>query len=207
VECACPEPIKGGRKTAANRRSMKFHFIYKTTNTLTGKFYVGMHSTNTLSDGYFGSGVYLRRSLRKYGKENHTMEILEIFPNRELLVAREAVVVSEELLQNPFCMNLKLGGIGGFDQEMRDASYVSRRERLANDPEYRERISTAARKSARKVSDEGRRACSDALKARYADPEFKERQRQNAIKANAASHESRKRKKLLIETGKDKVAT
>jgi hypothetical protein len=106
VECVHPEPINGGRKTAANRRSMKFHFIYKTTNTLTGKFYVGMHSTNTLSDGYFGSGVYLRRSLRKYGKENHTMEILEIFPNRELLVAREAVVVSEELLQNPFCMNL-----------------------------------------------------------------------------------------------------
>lgn len=186
---------------------MKFHFIYKTTNVLTGKFYVGMHSTNKMSDGYLGSGVYLRRSLRKYGRENHALEILETLPTRELLVARESVVVNEELLRNPLCMNLKPGGVGGFDQAMRDASYASRRERLANDPEYRERISNTARESALKVSKEGRRACSEALKAKYADPEFKERQRLNAIKASAASHEARRRKKLLSESGKDTVVT
>lgn len=34
---------------------MEYHFIYKTTNLLTGKYYIGMHSTNDLNDGYLGA--------------------------------------------------------------------------------------------------------------------------------------------------------
>ena len=37
----------------------KYNFIYKITNLLSGKMYVGLHSTDNLDDGYFGSGVYL----------------------------------------------------------------------------------------------------------------------------------------------------
>lgn len=96
------------------RKEKKYHFIYKTTNQINGKFYVGMHSTDDPNDGYLGSGYKLRRSINKYGNENFKMEILEFFDNRKLLVERERDLVNEELLKDPMCMNLVFGGNGGF---------------------------------------------------------------------------------------------
>lgn len=97
------------------RKPKKYHFIYKTTNLINNKFYVGMHSTNNLEDGYFGSGKIIRYSVNKHGIENHQVEILEFFSSREALKKREAEVVNEELLADPLCMNLKFGGEGGWD--------------------------------------------------------------------------------------------
>jgi group I intron endonuclease len=92
----------------------KYHFIYKTTNLKNGKFYVGMHSTNNLNDGYLGSGKRLKYSIKKYGKENFKLEILEFFDSRELLVEREKQLVNEDLLKDDNCMNIMCGGKGGF---------------------------------------------------------------------------------------------
>ena len=92
----------------------KYHFIYKTTNVITNKFYIGMHSTNKLEDGYIGSGKRLWYSINKYGKENHKCEILEFVEDRKLLAKREAEIVTEEFLLDPLCLNLKVGGSGGF---------------------------------------------------------------------------------------------
>ena len=105
-------PITGGNMVRAQRR--KFHYIYRITNKLNGKFYIGMHSTDNLDDGYFGSGKYLWNSIRKHGKENHTLEILEQLDSRESLVAREKEIVNKEFLENVLSMNLKVGGDGGF---------------------------------------------------------------------------------------------
>ena len=96
------------------RRRKKYHYIYKTTNLKNGKFYVGMHSTNNLDDGYLGSGDRLRRSIRKNGKENFKLEILEFLPNRNSLSLREKELINESLLKDPMCLNLKPGGSGGF---------------------------------------------------------------------------------------------
>jgi len=49
--------------------------IYKTTNTINGKFYVGKDSKN--NPAYFGSGMILQKAIAKYGKENFKKEILE----------------------------------------------------------------------------------------------------------------------------------
>lgn len=98
----------------AERR--KFHYIYKITrNDGSGKYYIGMHSTDDLEDDYFGSGKILWRSIKKYGKEVHSKEILEFLPSRAELRAREKELVSEEIVNDPLCMNLKLGGEGGWD--------------------------------------------------------------------------------------------
>lgn len=94
-----------------------YHFLYKTTNLLNGKFYIGIHSTSNLNDGYLGSGKKLRYSIRKYGKENFKLEILEFFDSRELLVEREKELVNTDLLKEPLCMNLKHGGTGGLTNE------------------------------------------------------------------------------------------
>ena len=95
------------------RKQKKYHFIYKTTNLINEKYYVGMHSTDDLNDGYIGSGKYLSRSIKKYGINNFKFEILEFLPNRELLKEREKKLVNENFINNNLCMNLKTGGSGG----------------------------------------------------------------------------------------------
>jgi group I intron endonuclease len=96
------------------RKEYNFHYIYKTTNRLNGKYYVGMHSTNNINDGYIGSGDRLRKSIRKYGKENFKFEIVEYLPNRSSLKDREREMITEDLLNDKMCMNLCLGGSGGY---------------------------------------------------------------------------------------------
>jgi hypothetical protein len=94
-----------------------YHFLYKTTNLINGKYYYGMHSTKKLDDGYLGSGKYLRRSINKYGIENFKIEILDFFENREDLCVAEKKLITETILFDINCMNLKPGGFGGFSKE------------------------------------------------------------------------------------------
>ena len=96
------------------RKEKQYHFLYKTTNLINSKFYCGMHSTDDLNDGYLGSGLRLRRSIQKYGKENFKLEIIKFYLNRIELIEAEKNLVNESLLQDPFCMNLMKGGEGGF---------------------------------------------------------------------------------------------
>ena len=99
----------------AQRR--KYHYLYKTTCKVTGKYYYGMHSTDNLNDGYIGSGKKLWHSINKYGEENHICEKLEFFETREKLKERESELVNESVILDPSCMNIALGGGGGFISE------------------------------------------------------------------------------------------
>lgn len=71
-----------------------------------------MHSTDDLNDGYVGSGTFLWKSIRKYGKANHITEILERLPNRKALSLREEEILTKELRAEPLCMNFRSGGTG-----------------------------------------------------------------------------------------------
>lgn len=93
------------------RKKHNVHYIYKTTCIVTEKYYIGIHSTNNIYDGYLGSGKRLRYSIRKYGKENHIKEILEFFTSREETEKRECVLINENI-NNSNCLNLTNGGTG-----------------------------------------------------------------------------------------------
>lgn len=95
------------------RKKHSYHYIYRVTCNVTGKYYIGMHSTSNLEDGYFGSGKILKRSLNKYGKDNHSIEVLEWLSDRSSLKLREKEIVNESLLTDSMCMNLTIGGEGG----------------------------------------------------------------------------------------------
>lgn len=54
---------------------MAKHFIYVTENLLNGKIYVGQKKGSL--DGYYGSGLLLKRALKKYGRDNFEVVIIE----------------------------------------------------------------------------------------------------------------------------------
>jgi len=83
-----------------------------------------MHSTSNLEDGYIGSGKRLWLSINKHGKENHSIEILEYLPDRSSLKLREKELVNEDLLKNAMCMNLKVGGEGGFTNDEHRTNFI-----------------------------------------------------------------------------------
>jgi len=95
------------------RKEKKYHFIYKTTNNLSGRYYIGMHSTNNLDDGYLGSGNRIILAIRKHGKENFTREILEFYDSRFELKKKEEEILTLDEIAKKDCMNLVVGG-GGF---------------------------------------------------------------------------------------------
>jgi hypothetical protein len=139
----------------------KYHFIYKTTNIITGRYYYGMHSTNNLEDGYLGSGHRLWYSIRKYGKENHKREIVEFHNSREELKQREKEIVDLNEIAKDDCMNLQPGGGGGFisEEHMRkccNAGNDGFRKKLKEDREFANNWSKMIGERNRKLIQEGR---------------------------------------------------
>jgi hypothetical protein len=133
----------------AQRR--KFHFIYKTVCIITNKFYIGMHSTDNLEDGYIGSGKRLWHSINKHGKENHVCQILEFLESRDDLKAREREIVNVELIGEELCMNLRIGGDGGFSSKNHQlitssAGGKANSEKIKNNPEHKAKFAEFANK-------------------------------------------------------------
>lgn len=110
-----------------------FYSIYKITNKLNNKFYIGKHKTHDLDDGYMGSGVQLKQAYEKYGMDNFDKEILFLCESEEEMnqKERELVVVDSELTYN-----LTAGGSGSWNH-------------INNDPKY-----TESKRNARKRASE-----------------------------------------------------
>lgn len=139
------------------RKKANIHYLYKTTCIITDRYYIGMHSTTNIDDGYMGSGTRLKYSIRKYGKENHTKDIMEFFDSRELLIEGEKKAITPDMLVDKMCMNLKEGGSGGFanqkhQEKTSKAGKLAFLEKLKNDEVFRANHS-------KKMSDIKKKAC------------------------------------------------
>lgn len=130
------------------RKKKKYHYIYKTVNLLNGKYYLGMHSSYNLEDGYLGSGKRLKYSINKHGKENHKIEILEFVDSREELKKKEKEIVNLNEIAKKECMNLQVGGGGGFSsKEHHRKCTMAGLKSQWNDPEFIKRHKTRAGKT------------------------------------------------------------
>lgn len=162
------------QKRASQR---KHHIVYRTTCVITGRFYIGLHSTDDLNDGYVGSGQRLWRSIKKHGKENHVCEILEHFMTREAAAEREKELIQKFWKVNSLCLNLGPGGLGYTDRPpTRDETRAKLSKSLIGKKrtdETRARMSAAARKT--QMLPEVRAKKSASQKERLAEPGQREK--------------------------------
>ncbi len=86
----------------------KKYIVYRTTNLVNSKFYIGVHKET--SKTYFGSGKLISFAIKKYGRENFKRETLKEFSNEQDAYAYEKELVNEEMINNPLCYNLVEGG-------------------------------------------------------------------------------------------------
>ena len=91
-----------------------YYTIYKTTNLINNKIYIGKHQTIDPNDPYLGSGKLLNRAIKKYGRENFVKEVLHVFDNEAAMNSKEAELVTEEFCFRDDTYNLCNGGHGGF---------------------------------------------------------------------------------------------
>jgi group I intron endonuclease len=91
------------------------YYLYKITNLVNNKIYVGVHKTKDLNDGYMGSGKIIQQAIQKYGLQNFEKIILETFDTYEEALKKEYQIVNEEFLSRDNTYNLRVGGAGGFD--------------------------------------------------------------------------------------------
>ena len=99
----------------------KYHFIYKITCVLNGKYYIGVHSTSDLEDGYMGSGTILMHALKKHGKDNFKREILFQYPSRTMAFIKERELVDINVASDPESYNIAVGGNGNTRLEIKCA--------------------------------------------------------------------------------------
>jgi len=132
--------------------------VYKITNEINGKIYIGYHQTKNLNDGYMGSGTYLKNAQAKYGIENFSKEILFDFNNPEDMKAKEKELVNEDFLSRSDVYNQIKGGADGWS--LVNESYWTKEKRL--------KVCSIAGKAAAANNHFGGNRNADTAKARVA---------------------------------------
>jgi hypothetical protein len=161
-----------------------FYTVYKTTNKINGKYYIGKHKTHNLNDGYMGSGKRLKHAIQKYGIENFIKEIICVFDSeQEMNEAEKQLVVLTE-----GSYNLCEGGNGGFSYI--NNSGIAKFKGKKHNEESKKRMGHPGNKhcKGRVLSDDHKqiisKSISAALKGRSKSEEHKQKIREALLRRN-----------------------
>lgn len=144
------------------------YFIYKTTNLINHKTYIGIHQTENIDDGYIGSGLHFLRAVKKHGKENFKREILEFCSSYDELLDKERIYVNEDWVKDKTNYNLKTGGqsAGILSEESKDKISKTLKAKYASGE-------LVPRNTAPYIAtDEQKKQISDTLKTKYESGEL-----------------------------------
>ena len=89
----------------------KVAHLYKVSDVITGKYYVGKHNGST-QGYYWGSGKKWKDYIKKHGKDNLKYKILVLGTPEYVLELEKQYVTHEYIKENPNCFNLIQGGYG-----------------------------------------------------------------------------------------------
>lgn len=163
-----------------------YYYLYKTTNCINGKFYVGVHKTEEeFDENYYGSGLYIQRAIKKFGKENFRIEVIQYCNSEEEAYSLEKEIVNEEFIKREDTYNMKIGGKGGWptagsDEALRIGNII---KELWKTEEYRKNTS-------KKISE--------GLKLAMSNPELRQRIRDS--KLNRTEEEKEQTRKKLSKS-------
>jgi group I intron endonuclease len=86
--------------------------IYKVTNKINGKIYIGQTSKN--DPNYLGSGPVIMKAVKKYGRDSFIREVIEFCDSKELLNEREIFWIKfYNSTDRNTGYNISTGGNGG----------------------------------------------------------------------------------------------
>jgi len=86
--------------------------VYQTTNTINNKIYIGVHATTNPNDAYLGSGILLKQSIKKHGKDNFTKSILFECDTQNEAYLKETKIVNQKFIDRKDNYNMCVGGKG-----------------------------------------------------------------------------------------------
>lgn len=89
-----------------------YYTVYKTTNLVNSKIYIGVHKTDNPNDTYLGSNRILKAALEKYGQEKFKKEILFNCSSEEEMYRKESELVTEDFCSRKDTYNIAPGGKG-----------------------------------------------------------------------------------------------
>jgi len=101
-----------------------YYYLYKITNKINNKQYIGVHRTKNLDDGYMGSGIVIKNAIKKHGKENFEKEILEFFSSQKEMYEKEYEVIDDEFVKRTDTYNIRTGGYGYRSEEVKDTIVI-----------------------------------------------------------------------------------
>lgn len=142
------------------------YYIYRITNKINGKTYIGQHKYKKLDDNYMGSGVLLAKAKKKYGIKNFTKEILySNIQYKETADSVEMFAITKERALEKAEYNIANGGwsIGKHSEETkRKISEAHKGMHHSVSEETKRKISEANK--GKKRSEETKRKISESLK-------------------------------------------
>lgn len=159
-----------------------FYTIYKTTNLINGKIYLGKHQTNIPDDSYLGSGKNLVKAIKKYGAENFIKDILFIFDNEYDMNLKEIEIITEEIVNSPNYYNIAVGGQGGslFKNRKHSDETIKKFKNRKHSDESKKKMSDS--KKGKITSNETKMKLSDKLKGRFISDETKKKMSDSKLK-------------------------
>lgn len=93
-----------------------YGYIYKTTNIVNNKIYIGQHRYSAFDETYIGSGTLLWKAINKYGRDNFICEMLEECNSFEELNVKENYYIQLYKSNNlEIGYNMTSGGQGTVD--------------------------------------------------------------------------------------------
>ena len=91
-----------------------YGYVYKTTNLVNNKIYVGQHKGNNFDSNYIGSGLLLRKAINKYGIKNFKCEIIQYCDTKNNLDEKEKYWINFfQSYKRKIGYNISSGGQGG----------------------------------------------------------------------------------------------
>lgn len=201
-------------------------FIYKTTNIINNKIYIGIHKTAKLNDGYIGNGIksekyaiYLYNkyttekksipqfllAVLKYGYKNFKREILKTFNSYKEALDYEANIVNKIFVKQNNNYNTIIGGTSHEHSEIQKFK-IKNRMILNNPMKNPETVIKMLRNRNYTTSELTKQKLSIKAKIWCNTPEIKKIRSKNALGRNNSSFDSKFYKFMHI-SGEEFIGT